>query len=233
MVEDEKTNDLIIWADIGDLFTVTNNEEFSRKVLPLYFKHCNWSSFVRQLNMYDFHKINEPNGQDSENQRWDFKHPSFYRWGKDNLHKIRRKQPRSKMKAQIRFSKTMELIPKTNVAELQRNESTFPRQCTMNHDEVIAELKERAITLENKLENTLLEVEYLKKVSHSQQEMLNNLFDGVNYLNSKNESSNSGMETPRKPRKIHELLETNNLDTPFHIDTGIIHTKRGHYQKPL
>lgn len=50
MVDDESTTDLITWTGSGDQFTVFNNTEFSRLVLPHYFKHCNWSSFVRQLN---------------------------------------------------------------------------------------------------------------------------------------------------------------------------------------
>lgn len=50
MVDDESTQDLITWTGSGDQFTVFNNTEFSRRVLPHYFKHCNWSSFVRQLN---------------------------------------------------------------------------------------------------------------------------------------------------------------------------------------
>jgi len=50
MVDDEETKDLITWTGAGDQFTVFNNVDFSRNVLPRYFKHCNWSSFVRQLN---------------------------------------------------------------------------------------------------------------------------------------------------------------------------------------
>ncbi|PWN53769.1 hypothetical protein IE53DRAFT_309651, partial [Violaceomyces palustris] len=36
----------------GTAFSVANPAEFSRVVLPNWFKHSSWQSFVRQLNMY-------------------------------------------------------------------------------------------------------------------------------------------------------------------------------------
>jgi heat shock transcription factor 1 len=40
----------------GKAFAVKKVAEFSLEILPRYFKHSNFASFVRQLNMYDFHK---------------------------------------------------------------------------------------------------------------------------------------------------------------------------------
>jgi len=45
------------WSDAGDNFVVKNVEKFASSVLPLYFKHSNFSSFARQLNFYGFRKL--------------------------------------------------------------------------------------------------------------------------------------------------------------------------------
>ncbi len=42
----------IVWNGTGTSFSVCNIERFARDILPLYFKHNNYASFVRQLNMY-------------------------------------------------------------------------------------------------------------------------------------------------------------------------------------
>ena len=55
MLEDRSIQHLISWSNNNDSFVMSPSNEFS-KVLAQYFKHTNISSFVRQLNMYGFHK---------------------------------------------------------------------------------------------------------------------------------------------------------------------------------
>ncbi|KAI8149780.1 HSF-type DNA-binding-domain-containing protein, partial [Fennellomyces sp. T-0311] len=90
MVEDSD-EELITWSNAGDYFKVISPSNFACTVLPRYFKHRNWTSFVRQLNMYGFHKISEYR-DDLEQDIWCFKHVSFYRGGKHSSHLIRRKR---------------------------------------------------------------------------------------------------------------------------------------------
>ncbi len=55
-------NTISSWNEEGTNFTILDVERFEQEILPIYFRHRNFSSFVRQLNMYDFHKVrNEAN----------------------------------------------------------------------------------------------------------------------------------------------------------------------------
>ncbi|KAJ3527666.1 hypothetical protein NMY22_g9701 [Coprinellus aureogranulatus] len=51
MVNDPKNHDLIRWSEAGDSFFVLDHERFAHDVLGRWFKHRNFSSFVRQLNI--------------------------------------------------------------------------------------------------------------------------------------------------------------------------------------
>ncbi|ODV84931.1 hypothetical protein CANARDRAFT_167607 [[Candida] arabinofermentans NRRL YB-2248] len=118
MLEDESLNHLIYWHSNKSSFYVSPTEEFS-KVLSTYFKHANTASFIRQLNMYGFHKINDsyntekdetpstPNNSEEKDssrknsvgssttapQIWEFKHSSgaFKQGNLESLNQIKRR----------------------------------------------------------------------------------------------------------------------------------------------
>lgn len=84
LVEDRITDDVVSWNESGTTFIVWKIDDFSKDLLPAYFKHNNFSSFVRQLNTYGFRKIVP--------DKWEFSNDNFKRGHKDLLTDIRRRK---------------------------------------------------------------------------------------------------------------------------------------------
>lgn len=52
LLDDPSNSHLITWSPSGDSFIVLQPDAFARELLPTVFKHNNYTSFVRQLNIY-------------------------------------------------------------------------------------------------------------------------------------------------------------------------------------
>ncbi|MQM18686.1 hypothetical protein Taro_051681 [Colocasia esculenta] len=87
LVDDPATDSIVSWGDDHSTFVVWRPPEFARDVLPNYFKHNNFSSFVRQLNTYGFRKIVP--------ERWEFANEFFRKGEKHLLCEIHRRKTSS------------------------------------------------------------------------------------------------------------------------------------------
>ncbi|XP_068642373.1 heat stress transcription factor B-4-like [Aristolochia californica] len=84
LVDDPSTDHIVSWGEDDTTFVVWRPPEFARDLLPNYFKHNNFSSFVRQLNTYGFRKIVP--------DRWEFANEFFKKGEKHLLCEIHRRK---------------------------------------------------------------------------------------------------------------------------------------------
>lgn len=91
MVNDTSAEQIIGWNPAGDGFVIYDQLKFVTELLPQYFKHNNLSSFIRQLNFYDFHKV-----ANIDKNEMEFSHSYFLKDLPETLSFITRKVPNVK-----------------------------------------------------------------------------------------------------------------------------------------
>jgi|EP01046_Picozoa_sp_COSAG06_P054271 hypothetical protein len=100
MVNDPSTDDVIYWnlkakaiegVPCGTAFTVIDNGRMEKEIIPHFYKHSNFTSFIRQLNQYRFRKLDA--------KTWTFGHEFFVKGDPDLLPQIKRKRKASARRA--------------------------------------------------------------------------------------------------------------------------------------
>ncbi|KAF2087563.1 hypothetical protein K490DRAFT_11203, partial [Saccharata proteae CBS 121410] len=119
-LDNSNHTDLIRWSDDGTSFVVIDEDEFAKTLIPELFKHNNYASFVRQLNMYGFHKkVGLSDNSMRQAERREKKTPSEY-WNKY----FRRGRP-----------ELLWLIQKPKATPLKRKREDEPKKSVDSEDE--------------------------------------------------------------------------------------------------
>ncbi|KAI8070871.1 HSF-type DNA-binding-domain-containing protein [Gongronella butleri] len=158
MLQQDRNSDLISWNQEGNTFYVYNARRFAQEILPVQFKHSNFSSFVRLLNMYGFHKINKSaRGQrNSEKEVWEFSHTKFQRDRPDMLKDIRRKA----LDSEIMRRETDDL--QSSVSGLQ-----------MSHGDLVQQIH----SLQDTVRQLMMTIEGMQRIQTAQQMQIQQMAD--------------------------------------------------------
>lgn len=190
MLLDPEFTDIIGWSESGNTFIVYKPTEFSQQVLPKYFKHSNFSSFIRQLNLYDFHKCGQPNW-------WEWKHPNFKRDHKHLLKLIRRKTPGDK----------------ENNATASREEILQLKKENTNLMDEMKQLQERQQAIEEHMQRIISENEALseqvttsKQTEKEMQQTMQKIMYALLTLFSSNNANNNRNDSVSLPGRKRRLL---------------------------
>nr|AWW87393.1 HSF2 protein [Tectona grandis] len=181
LVDDHATDDIISWNVDGSTFIVWSPAEFARDLLPKYFKHNNFSSFVRQLNTYGFRKVVP--------DRWEFSNDCFRRGEKKLLCDIQRRKITSTPSA---TSVTLHPIPGAPPRTVSVSDSGEEQVISSSNDPPDASRQFSGSTAELIGENERLRKENLqlnKELSHMKN-LCNNIYVLMsNYAGSSNRSN--------------------------------------------
>ncbi|KAJ0249775.1 hypothetical protein HA466_0152230 [Hirschfeldia incana] len=197
MVDDPLTDDVVSWSSGNNSFVVWNVPEFAKQFLPKYFKHNNFSSFVRQLNTYGFRKVDP--------ERWEFANEGFVRGQKQLLKSIIRRKPsqvQPQKQPQVQHSSVGACVEvgkfglEEEVERLQRDKNVLMQE--------LVRLRQQQQVTEHHLQNVGQKVHVMEQRQQQMMSFLAKAVQSPGFLNQFSQQSSEGnqhiSETNKKRR---------------------------------
>ena len=199
ILENPKNYNIINWDLTGKYFIIKNVNEFTEKILPLYFRHKNYSSFVRQLNLYDFHKLKSENGSQV------YKHRLFVRNKSYLIDSIKRKINNNNKKKLFKFNikKNQKNNNYNNYNKIQENKEIF--------DNIYKQLNSNQKISKQSLENHLNILIQQTNSNNKKQDFLLKKFDELsnkneNFINQNQIILNDIIKKTHDNRKLETVI---------------------------
>ncbi|KAL8159299.1 hypothetical protein V2J09_000836 [Rumex salicifolius] len=204
MVDDPSTDSVVSWSQTNNSFVVWNPPEFARDLLPKYFKHNNFSSFVRQLNTYGFRKVDP--------DRWEFANEGFLRGQKNLLKTITRRKPahgQSQQNQQQPHTQSSSVGACVEVGKfgLEEEVERLKRDKNVLMQELVR-LRQQQQSTDNQLQTV---VQRLQGMEQRQQQMMSFLAKAVQspgflaqFVQQQTENNNNRITERNKKRRLKE-----------------------------
>lgn len=189
---------IIRWNNEGDGIIISDLIKLSKIILPKYYKHQNYASFVRQLNMYGFHKAKE----ETKNDELEYKSDRFNKkCTKEEIKRITRKKkeesPIDKEEIKNLFSANQYSTKEKEENDMNKGlnyllmliDRNFQRQQKLQEE--VLELKEKNNELNSKLEMYRINLVEKNETETKMKNFFKTLIHIMGRYKSKNGSSSS------------------------------------------
>ncbi|KAK9273253.1 hypothetical protein L1049_018060 [Liquidambar formosana] len=187
LVDDPRTDHIVSWGEDETTFVVWRPPEFARDLLPNYFKHNNFSSFVRQLNTYGFKKIVA--------DRWEFANEYFKKGEQHLLSEIHRRKTPQHHHQHYHIDQPPQFLTADEITTWIDSPSLSPKA----NSDILAALSEDNQRLRRKNFMLLSELTHMK-----------NLYNDIIYF-----IQNHVKAVPNEQRSIHAVPKIVELGTSF------------------
>jgi len=214
LVGDQATNPLVGWSDTKDSFVVWKPVEFASEVLPQYFKHNNFCSFIRQLNTYGFHKV--------DGKQWEFKHELFRHGNPQLLKEIQRRKAKKRGTEKDDFPETPDHVAHAAVAP-SPVPSPSPQQPsivqpTVVHQQTLIPIKTEPVAKVKKIDHDEFDKEEVDKLRDLNQLLMKEVVKLQQQQESTmdviNQIMEQLMESKKEQHKLHKKVALMSKELP-------------------